>query len=601
MSALPVITAVGGINAAGRTSMHHGYHRLVFDALDQDRQHTTLAALAALTGVKKGDRALLDSTLIRPLPAHVHLTMAVNGQNDGPVTLEMRNIDLPEPLPAGWSVTPINRQRSQVTIPAGADLRVPAALQRRVSAAGQLPDGFDPGSLYASRNHPRALQMAIYGVSDALGMLGLPWDTLRQHLAPDQVAVFASNAMAQLDDHGLGGMMRAPLLGHRTTSKQCPLGLGEMTADFINAYVLRSPGGTGGMLGACATFLYNLQRAVHTIRAGRARLVVVGTSEAPLVAEVLEGYRAMGALAEDEALAALDGAPVADLRRACRPFGENCGFTMAESAQFAVVMDDALALELGADILGAVPDVFVHADGAKKSISSPGIGNYLTLARAANLVRQLTGEDGLRQRSVVHAHGTGTPQNRVTESHVINQVARAFAIQSWPVAAIKAFVGHSLGSAGGDQLAAALGTFADGLLPGIPTVNAFADDLHASNLSFSKQTRELRPAAALLNSKGFGGNNATAVALSPDTTLAMLARRHGQRQVDQWRDRVEGTRAAARDYDQRALNDEERPHYHFNDGVVDGEDVAISDRDLRLPGWEKALEFRDDPGFDGYL
>ncbi|HBP69724.1 MAG TPA: beta-ketoacyl synthase, partial [Alcanivorax sp.] len=94
----------------------------------------------------------------------------------------------------------------------------------------------------------------------------------------DEVAVYASNAMAQLDDNGLGGMMRAPALGHRTTSKQCPLGLGEMTADFINAYVLRSAGSTGGMLGACATFLYNLERGVHAIRQGRARLVVVGTS-----------------------------------------------------------------------------------------------------------------------------------------------------------------------------------------------------------------------------------------------------------------------------------------------------------------------------------
>lgn len=599
MSALPVITAMGGINAAGRTSMHHGFHRLVFEALDEQRRKSTLAALAALTG-RSGDQALLDGTLIRALPEDVRLTMAINGHAQAPVTVEMRNMDLPDPLPAGWKVEPVSRQRSRVTLPAGVDLRVPSAVERRVSAAGQLPDGFDPGALYASRNHPRALQMAVYGVSDAFGMLGIPWETLRGRLAPDQVAVFASNAMAQLDDQGLGGMMRMPSLGHRTTSKQCPLGLGEMTADFINAYVLRSPGGTGGMLGACATFLYNLERAVHAIRNGRARLVVVGTSEAPLVPEVLEGYRAMGALAEDEALAALDGAATADLRRACRPFGDNCGFTMSESAQFCVLMDDALALELGADILGAVPDVFVHADGAKKSISSPGIGNYLTLARASHLVRQLLGDDALRQQSFVHAHGTGTPQNRVTESHVLNQVAKAFNIESWPVAAIKAFVGHSLGSAGGDQLAATLGTFNDGLIPGIATVSRFADDLHDSNLSFSQSAREMRPAAALLNSKGFGGNNATAVALSPDATLPLLARRHGQNALDQWRDKVEGTREAARDYDRRALDNQARPHYYFNDGVIDGDEVAISDREVRLPGWDKALELKDDPGFDGY-
>ena len=599
MPALPVITAVGGINAAGRTSMHHGFHRLVFDALDDAGRRRTLDALGALNGVHS-ETALLNGTLIRGLPESQRLNMAVNGHSDGLLTLEMRNMDLPDPLPAGWRVEPINRQRSRVTLPAGADLRVPTDVTRRVSAAGQLPDGFDPGALYASRNHPRALQMAVYGVSDAFGMLGIPWDSLRGRLAPDEVAVYASNAMAQLDDNGLGGMMRAPALGHRTTSKQCPLGLGEMTADFINAYVLRSAGSTGGMLGACATFLYNLERGVHAIRQGRARLVVVGTSEAPLVPEVMEGYRAMGALAEDEALAALDGAASADLRRACRPFGDNCGFTMAESAQFAVLMDDALALELGADILGAVPDVFVHADGAKKSISSPGIGNYLTLARSANLVRQLLGEDALRARSYVHAHGTGTPQNRVTESHVLNQVAEAFGIRDWPVAAIKAYVGHSLGSAGGDQLAAALGTFADGVLPGIATVERFADDLHADRLSLKQAHRELRPDAALLNSKGFGGNNATAVVLSPNATTDLLARRHGAAALDGWRDKVGATREAAGEYDRRALAGQALPEYHFNDGVLHGDDVAISDREIRLPGWEQPLTFKHDSGFDDY-
>ena len=29
-------------------------------------------------------------------------------------------------------------------------------------------------------------------------------------------------------------------------------------------------------------------------------------------------------------------------------------------------------------------------------------------------------------------------------------------------------------------------------------------------------------------------------------------------------------------------------------------DVAISDREIRLPGWDQPLSFRDDPGFDDY-
>lgn len=407
MTALPVITAMGGINAAGRSALHFGFQRLVFDALPDAGRQDTLRSLGQLTGRSMDQQ--LAATLIRALPDAHRLHAAISGNSDIPVTLKCATWTCLTRYP--WLAgLPIDKRRCRVTLPAGLDLRVPHDAPRRVSAAGQLPDGFDPGALYASRNHPRALQMAIFGISDALGDLGMDWATVAGKVRPDQVAVYASNAMSQLDDNGLGGVMRFPPNGQRITSKQVPLGLGEMTADFLNAYVLHSVGTTGGMLGACATFLYNLEKGVQAIRSGKVRVAIVGTSEAPLVAEIMEGYRAMGALAEDQDLAALDGAQQADVRRACRPFSDNCGFTMAESAQFTVLMDDALALELGADILGAVPDVFIHADGAKKSISAPGVGNYLTVGKAATLTRQLIGDKGLREHSFVHAHGTGTPR-----------------------------------------------------------------------------------------------------------------------------------------------------------------------------------------------
>ena len=41
MTALPVIVGMGGINAAGRTSFHQGYRRIVLDSLNaQDRSET---------------------------------------------------------------------------------------------------------------------------------------------------------------------------------------------------------------------------------------------------------------------------------------------------------------------------------------------------------------------------------------------------------------------------------------------------------------------------------------------------------------------------------------------------------------------------------
>lgn len=606
MSALPVVTAIGGINAAGRSSCQQAFRRLVIDALDSQQRHHTLKHLAALTGLDQ-QQALLDATLVRRLEGNlfnaseVPANMAARLDTDASLTV--RNMDLPDPLPAGWQVKPISRTHSEVRVAAGCQVFMPAPHRARVQAAGQLPTGFDPAALYPSRNHPRGLQMAIYGASDALGMLGIDWQQVRQAVAPEQVAVYASAAMSQLDDAGLGGMLKSPAYGKRITSKQCPLGLGEMPADFINAYVLGSVGRTGGMLGACASFLYNLSLGVHDIRSGRARVALVGTAEAPLVPEVMEGYRAMGALAEDDDLLKLDpGATQPDWRRACRPFAHNCGFTLAESAQFVVLMDDALALELGADIMASVPDVFVHADGTKKSISAPGIGNYITLGRAMALARQLVGEDTLRRHSFMSAHGTGTPQNRTTESHVLNELAAAFSIDAWPVCAVKAYLGHSLASASGDQMMAALGTFDSGLLPGISTISALAPDLHRSHLDFALQHKQLEsPAVAFLNSKGFGGNNATALMLSPAQSLSLLRARHGNTVIDTWQNKHQQVLEQRKHYDSECLANRARPVYRFAENVLGGEDLAISADRISVPGWNDAVTLAGDQSFAPYL
>ena len=82
-------------------------------------------------------------------------------------------------------------------------------------------------------------------------------------------------------------------------------------------------------------------------------------------------------------------------------------------------MADDLALELGCNIYGAALSSHIHADGYKKSISGPGAGNYITIGRVLNEVSDAFGTDALN-RVLVHAHGTGTPQNRVTESHILS-------------------------------------------------------------------------------------------------------------------------------------------------------------------------------------
>ena len=402
--------------------------------------------------------------------------------------------------------------------------------------------------------------------------------------------------MSQLDYNGNGGMMQARLLGRKVTSKQLPLGYAEMPADFINAYLLGNLGTTGTNIAACATFLYNLRQGIRDIQSGSHRVVIVGTSEAPLVPEIFDGFATMGALADDASLRKLDHLAhdeLPDFRRACRPFGNNAGFTLAESAQFIVLFDDELALELGANIYGAVNEVFINADGHKKSIASPGLGNYISLAKATAATSKLIGEEGLRRRSYVQSHGTGTLQNRLTESHIISEIAKTFGIERWPVAAIKAYVGHSLASSAGDQLVASLGVWANGFIPGILTVDEIADDVSTDNVEFLLQHKEVGADgmdAVIINSKGFGGNNASASILAPHIVEKMLRKRHGAGRTKKYKAINESVSENSAAYECSANEGVNSTIYKFDHHVMGRESIQLSTTEINISGIGPAID-----------
>jgi acetoacetyl-[acyl-carrier protein] synthase len=600
MLGLPVIVAAGGINSAGRTSGNYALKRMLIDALPVGDRESTLAALGAMTGETDAER-LTAQTLVRRIESRYFDIDAVRwnrrvtlSDQRGPVTFETSMHTGADAFPKDWKVEEIPGRKLRITVATAPDVLFPSTRRFEVGSAGQLPTGFEPGDLYPSRNHPRGLQMTVYAASDALADLGIDWDAVCSRVSPDAISVYASSSMGQLDDDGSGGMLRSRADGRRVTSKQCALGFAEMPGDFINAYVLGALGSTGPALGACATFLYNLRLAVQDIRSGRARVAVVAAAEAPINPQVMDGYNAMGALATAAGLRQLDGIDLnvePDWRRACRPFGDNCGFTIAESAQVVVLFDDALALELGAPIRGAVPDVFVHADGAKKSISSPGAGNYLTFARAMASLRAILGDQGLKTGGLVQAHGTGTPQNRVTESQIMSRIATAFGLDALPVAAIKSYVGHSLGAAAGDQLSATLGIWEQGMVPGIGTVAALADDVATQGLDFVCAHRPFSDGRyALINSKGFGGNNATAAVLSPTVTQQLLAKHHGAAAMQNYGKQAEQVARQRTEVESARLAGSWSPTYRFNEGVLADEDIAITADRVELNGTAVALK-----------
>ena len=205
----------------------------------------------------------------------------------------------------------------------------------------------------------------------------------------------------------------------------------------------------------------------------------------------------------------------------------------------------------------------------------------------------MLGEKSLRERTQMHAHGTGTQQNRVTESRVLNEMAKVFGIERWPVSAVKAYVGHSMASAGGDQLAAAMGTWEFGWMPGITTVDHIAEDVHDSNLLLPMAHLQIDPQkleGAFINSKGFGGNNATGFFISPKTTEKMLTQRWGKKHMQAWRKCNEAVSSAAADYNERAEDGDFPPFYQLGDKVVESEDLSISASEIRIPGFGQGVD-----------
>lgn len=623
MARLPVIVGFGGINSAGRTSSHQAYRRIVFDLLPSTIQQDVLLDLATITNMaehKNGlwytdggealDAAALvdsigESLLARTLIRRIHpslfdvdrvvlhkSTTLQSNKSEEKLSFTIKTRSLPNDRPTNWQVTELSDNLSEVVVDGNLEAFIKDTRALSVKAAGQLPTGFDPSTLYQSRNHPRGLQMTVYGASDAIKSSGIDWETIRSKVAPDQMAVYAANSIGQMDDLGFGGMLKSALMGKRTTSKHLPLGYAQMPADFVNAYLLGSVGNVGTAIGACATYFFNLEKAIDGIKTGKFRVAMVGGSDAPITPEIIEGFRTMGALAEDTALLALDqitNQEEPDHTRSCRPFAQNCGFTIGESSQWTLLMDDELAIELGAEIFGAIPAVFSHADGHKKSISAPGIGNYLTMSKAMAYLQNIIGNDGLTQRTFIQAHGTSTPQNRITESHVLSKAATSFGATEMPVVAMKAFLGHSQGTAGGDQLHLSLGVWKDGILPGITTSHAVADDVYQEGLKFQLKHEAYGKDyfdAALLNSKGFGGNNATAVLLSPLQTMKMLKKRYSAEQMSSYQAKNVDIIATAEEYNQSAIRGETLPIYKFGFNVLGGEELDISDQEIRLPGYD---------------
>ena len=249
MTALPVIVGMGGINAAGRTSFHQGYRRIVLDSLDAKARQETFLGLATLMNLvtltegllkdadgntiaesdieAKFGEQILAGTLIRKIEKNhfdVDATpwqqkMTLTASDEQQIVFETRRRDLPTPVPSAWQVEELTDKKVKVTISADLAIKHDSTRDNPIKAAGQLPTGFEPSAMYNSRYQPRGLQATIFAATDAIRSTGLPWQQVMNSVEPDQIGTYSASVAGQVDDEGFGGLIRARQQGDRVYTK----------------------------------------------------------------------------------------------------------------------------------------------------------------------------------------------------------------------------------------------------------------------------------------------------------------------------------------------------------------------------------------------
>ena len=205
----------------------------------------------------------------------------------------------------------------------------------------------------------------------------------------------------------------------------------------------------------------------------------------------------------------------------------------------------------------------------------------------------------LRKNTYIQAHGTGTPQNRVTESHILNETAKAFGIKDWKVAAVKNYLGHSTGPAGGDQLISSLGAWKQGIIPAITSTPKIANDVFCSHLNILLAHENIKnnpQDACLINAKGFGGNNSTALVLSPHFSLDLLEKKYQKIEIQSFFKKNSFLLKNLDAIKQELLYGIRKPIYSF--GKEQKLKVQIAIDKINLSGFKKDIELKTDNPYE---
>lgn len=360
---------------------------------------------------------------------------------------------------------------------------------QKVSLAAQVKD-FDP-LLFMDKHEARRMdsftRYAIAASSMAIDDCGTDFSDLD----PYRIGIIIGSGIGgirTLEENHTKFIHKGP---GRVSALMVPTMIPNMAAGDV-AIKYGFKGVNYASVSACSSSTHAIGEAMHAIRHGYSDVILAGGAEDTITAFSLAAFANMKALFSGD-----------DPDRASIPFdAERNGFIMGEGSGVLVLEELGHARARGAKIYAEVAGYGATCDAYH--ITTPranGEGAVKSMEFAVH-------DAGLELKDIdyINAHGTSTKPNDRCETIAIKKLFGESAYHL-AVSSIKSMTGHLLGAAGAiEAIACALG-LRDGIIP--PTANYKVPDPECDLDYVTNGARKQEYRAALSNSLGFGGHNAT--------------------------------------------------------------------------------------------
>ena len=250
---------------------------------------------------------------------------------------------------------------------------------------------------------------------------------------------------------------------------------------------------------ACSTGAHAIGDAARMIKLDDADVMVAGGAEAAICRLGMAGFAACKALSTGF----LD-----EPTRASRPYDkQRDGFVMGEGSGIVILEELEHAKARGAKIYAEVAGYGLSGDAHHITAPAPdGDGGYRSMKAA--LQRAALNPEEI---DYVNAHGTSTPLGDEIEVAAVKRLFGEAAYQI-SMSSTKSAIGHLLGAAGSVEAIFSILAMNHSIAPATLNLDDPSDGLDIDLVPHTPKERPIR--AALSNSFGFGGTNASLVLTS---------------------------------------------------------------------------------------